>query len=114
MHSRYTKVVVEILGFSVILFSIGLVIWFVKREAGWTLQDILFWVAITPIALFTIGQFGGMASNSDEATQLSKTLIDRPSIQVSTDEYNASQRHVKASLKWIVAGVLVFLISIFM
>ncbi len=111
MQIAYGKLVVKILVVSLALVGVGAVIWFVKGDSGWTYQNILFWVSITPIAVFTIGQFGSQVSRGNFDIQHSKSTINRSTVDMSTDEYRDQASQFKSGKVWIPASLLVLLAS---
>jgi hypothetical protein len=107
MQNQYIRGLLESVAISSALVCIAVVIWFLKRDTGNSFQDILFWVSISPIVFFSIGQLGGNISESDTGFQKSKSLFNQSTGSVAISKFRES----RYDLKFIVAGVLSLLFS---
>lgn len=111
------KKLIKYLGAAIIsclaLLMLGLIIWYFMNESQTTLQDILFWVGAAPIAFFSIGLFGDFFGRGDISYQLSRSVSRQSSNQRSIEDQSDTESRVKSGLNWIIAGLLLWLVSYF-
>lgn len=96
-----------------ILLIIGFVIWFFMKESKISFQDILFWVGAAPIAFFSIGLFGDFFGKGSVSYQLSRSVSKQSSNQRAVQDESDKKSSVKFGLNWILAGLLIWLVSYF-
>lgn len=97
-----------------ILLIISFVIWYFTKESKISFQDILFWVGAAPIAFFSIGLFGDFFGKGSVSYQLSRSVSEQSSNQRAVQDESDKKSSVKFGLNWILAGLLIWLVSYFM
>lgn len=113
MLQQIKNYAVRILMLTLLLIMLSLLISYIMKESGLTLQDTLFWVGAVPIALFSIGIFGNFSSRGDPEYQLSKTVLKQSPNQRSSHETDDVSKRTSSHLTWVIAGLLVWLVSYF-
>jgi len=98
---------------TLLLIMLSLLISYMMRDSVLTLRDTLFWVGAVPIALFSIGIFGNFSSRGDPEYQLSKTVLEQSSNQRSIHETDDVSKRTSSNLIWVIAGLLVWVVSYF-
>lgn len=96
-----------------VLLTTGFVIWFFMKESKISFQDILFWVGAAPIAFFSIGLFGDFFGKGSVSYQLSRSVSKQSSNQRAVQDESDKNSSVKFGLNWILAGLLIWLVSYF-
>jgi hypothetical protein len=99
---------------SLILLTVGLVIWYFLKESETSLQNILFYVGAVPIVLFSMGQLGDFFGRGDASYQLSRSVSNQSSNQRALQDVDDIKSNVKSGLNWIIAGLFVWLFIYFM
>ena len=94
---------------SLVLLTVGLVIWYFAKESGTSLQDILFWIGAVPIALLSIRLFGGFIGRGHLSYQLSRTVSGPSSNQRALQDASEIKFMVRSELNWFIAGLLIWL-----
>ena len=92
-----------------LLLILALVLWWYKRGAGASFQDMLFWVGALPIVLFALGSMGRFRGRGDVAYRLSRTVSDATSDQKTGALIDDLQTYGKSWLNWILAGLMLWL-----
>jgi len=113
MLQQIKNYAVRILMLTLLLIMLSLLISYIMKESGLTLQDTLFWVGAVPIALFSIGIFGNFSSRGDPEYQLSKTVLKQSPNQRSIHETDDVSKQTSSNFTWVIVGLLVWLISYF-
>jgi uncharacterized membrane protein YeiB len=98
---------------SLVLLGIGLVIWYFKRETQTSLTDILFWVGVVPIAFFSIGLAANFSGRGNFHVQFSRSVSNQSSKERSLQDANEMKSNVVSGLNWVMAGLIVWLIMVF-
>ncbi len=114
MSKRLLKSARSVLLITLILLTVGLVIWFFMKDSQTTFQDILFYVGAAPIALFSIGMFGDFLGRGTQAYQLSRSVSKQSANQRSLNDAEDDKNRVYSGITWIIAGLLVWFISYFL
>ena len=96
---------------SLALFIVGFAIWYFMKESEISLQDILFYVGAVPIVIFSIGQLGIFFRRGDSSYQLSRSVSQESSNQRTVQEHHDREERVRSELKWVAAGLLIWLMS---
>jgi hypothetical protein len=91
------------------LLLLAVAVWWFKRGAGVTLQDILFWVGALPIAFFTLGAMGRFAVRGDLTYQMSRSVSDATPEQRARAVADDLKFFGTSWLNWILAGLLLWL-----
>ena len=99
---------------SLILLTVGLVIWYFLKESETSLQNILFYVGAVPIVLFSMGQLGDFFGRGDASYQLSRSVSNQSPGQRAVQDVSDIESKVKSGSNWVIAGLLVWLYSSFM
>jgi len=94
---------------SLVLLTVGMVIWYFAKESGTSLQDILFWIGAVPIALLSIRLFGGFIGRGHLSYQLSRTVSGQSSNQRALQDASEIKFMVRSELNWFIAGLLIWL-----
>ena len=68
------------------------------KESQTSLQDILFRVGVVPIAMFSIGQFGGFIGRGDSSYQLSRSVTRQSPNQKALGDANDIKTRIKSGL----------------
>ena len=110
---RFARALRSILYATVFLLVVGLVILFFIKDSGIALKDILFWVAVVPIAFFSIVTFGNFFGKTKSSDELNGSVSDRGAKKRS-DQDAGNQQRTGFGITWIGAGLLVWLIAYFL
>ena len=113
MIKKIIKYLGDVIISGLVLLIAGLIIWYFMGESQTTLEDILFWVGAAPIALFSIGLFGDFSGRGDISYQLSRSVSRQSSNQRSIQDKSDTESREKSGLNWIIAGLLLWLVSYF-
>lgn len=113
MLQQIKNYAVRILMLTLLLIMLSLLISYMMKESGLTLQDTLFWVGAVPIALFSIAIFGNFSNRGDPGYQLSKTVLKQSPNQRSIHDTADVSKRTSSNLTWVIAGLLVWLVSYF-
>jgi hypothetical protein len=98
---------------SLVLFCIGWAIWYFRGESQTSLQDILFWTGAIPIVFFSIGLAANFSGRGNFHIQFSRSVSNQPSKERSMQDANDMKSHMVSGLNWVMAGVIVWLIMVF-
>lgn len=96
------------------MIGIGFLIKQFLVDATTSLQDVLFWVGAAPIVLFTIGFFGDFFGRSNISYGQSRSVVDQSSNIRAIQDQNEAQSRIESIFRWIITGLLVWLISYFL
>lgn len=111
------KKLIKYLGAAIIsclaLLIVGLIIWYFMKESQTTLQDILFCVGAVPIVLFSFGVLGDFYGRGDVSYQLSRSVSSQSSNQRAIQDKSYTESRLKSGLNWIIAGLLLWVVSYF-
>jgi len=99
---------------SLALLTVALIIWCFMKESETPLQDIIFWVGAVPVGLFSLGLVGDFFGRGDPSYQLSRSVSNQSSNQRALQDISDIKSKVKSGLNWIIAGLLIWLLSYFM
>lgn len=99
---------------ALVLVLLGVVIWFFMKRSETSLQDILFYVGAVPIAFFSIGFLGDSFGRGNSSYQLSRSVTKQTANQRALQDHGDVRSRVKSGLNWMVAGLLVWVISYFL
>lgn len=105
---------IRIIMVTLLLFVLGVALWYIIGESVLSLQDILFWVGAAPIAFFSIGMFGTFSGRGDPEYQLSKTVLKLSPNKRSEQDNKDQSEQTSFGLVGFVAGLLIWLISYFL
>lgn len=94
-----------------VLLIAAVMIWWFKRGARVSLQDILFWVGAAPIVIFTMGSMGRFAGRGDVTYQMGRSVSDATPGQKAEGLIDDLQTYGKSGLNWILAGLILWLVS---
>ena len=87
---------------------------FFMKNPQISLQDILFYVGAAPIVFFSIGFFGDLFGKGSISYQINRSVSQQtPNQKARMDEEDSRSRFLFA-LQWIIAGLLVWLLSYFL
>ncbi len=111
---RFARAIRSILYATVFLLVVGLVILYFSKDSGVALKDILFWVGVVPVALFSIGAFGGILGINKGSDNLNRPISDRGAKRDSRRYANEQKQRTNYPLTWMSAGLLVWLIAYFL
>jgi hypothetical protein len=114
MINKILKNLITAFILSVVLLTVGLVIWFFMKESKKSLQDILFCVGALPIVLFSIRVIGHFFGRGDLSYQLSRSVSDQSSSQRTLQDVNEIKSMATSGLNWLIAGLLIWLYMYFM
>lgn len=114
MINKILKNLITAFILSVVLFIVGLIIWYFMRESETSLQDILFCVGALPIVLFSIRVIGYFFGRGDLSYQLSRSVSDQSSNQRALQDVSEIKSMVTSGLNWLIAGLLIWLFMYFM
>ena len=95
------------------LLLLGWGIWFFMKSAQTSLQDILFYVGAVPIALFSIGLLGDSIGRGSSSYQLSRSVTQKTANQRALQDVKDIKSRVTSGLNWMIAGLVVWLVSYF-
>jgi len=87
---------------SLVLFSMGLLIWLFKKESGSSLQDILFFVGMVPVAFSLLALSGDSFGRANSNYLVSKTIVHK---------LPASRRFTDFK-SWGISGLSLFLAGV--
>ena len=111
MKNKIVKKLFSTIATSIILFGIGLIIWFFNKESKMSLQNILFWIGAIPIAIFSVGLIGNYTGALNPSSRFDRPLIEQ-SLKDRTQHGKMDFKARAASgLNWIIAGILIWVVS---
>jgi len=96
------------------LLLLGWAIWFFMKGTKTSLQDVLFYVGAAPIALFSIGLFGDSFGRGSSSYQLSRSVTKKTANQRALQDVADNTLRVTSSLNWMIAGLVIWLVSYFL
>ena len=99
---------------SLILFSLGLIIWYFKQESQTPLQAVLFWVGAVSVALFSIGLFGNFSGKGDIEYLLNRTAVNKSGYDQTLLNVGDFKYAILSGLNWILAGLIVLVVGFFL
>jgi hypothetical protein len=99
---------------SLLLLSLGLIIWYFKQESQTSLQTVLFWVGSVTIALFSIGLFGNFSGKGEIAYLLNRTGIDKSGYDNTLSNVSDLKFSFLSGLNWILSGLIILIIHYFL
>jgi len=109
MMGYLLKRVLAILLPLIALLVVGLAIWTCKQDSQLALADVLFWVGTVPIALCSFGIFGSFSGRGNAAYQLGRSVSSQSSSQRARGDLTSM---TKSGVNWILAGLLLWIISL--
>ena len=95
------------------LLLLGWGIWFFMQSAQTSLQDIFFYVGAVPIALFSIGLLGDSFGRGSSSYQVSRSVTKATAHQRALQDVEDIKSRVTSGLNWMIAGLVVWLVSYF-
>jgi hypothetical protein len=111
MLNKLIKFLLKSVSYAVVMIGLGCIIKYVILDTQTLLQDILFYVGATPIALFSIGFFGDFFGKGTIAYQQSRSVSAQSSNERAIQDQNDTHSRMASNLRWIVAGLLVWGVS---
>ncbi len=111
MRQRINKYAVRILMLSLLLVMLSLLISYATGDSALSLKDVLFWVATVPIAFFSITILGGISGlgwRTDKSTEATSSQSPKQKLPPGS---GAAAKPMKSDISWIIAGLLVWLVS---
>ena len=114
MTGRAAKIIISAIISSLVLLLIGLLVSFVFANSQKSLGLIYFIIGAIPLVIFSPGLFGGGKSGAIHTPKVIyrfvNTLGPGPKASQSGEDSNAD---FNASLSWILAGLIVWVVSYF-
>ncbi|MDA3812044.1 MAG: hypothetical protein PF518_17130 [Spirochaetaceae bacterium] len=113
MIAKILRILITAIISSLVLFTIGVAIWFFRKESQTSLKDILFIIGAIPLILFSFGQIGSIKGRGDFSYLYSKTVIKKSSDKRKHQDINDNKLNTIFGLNGILSGIIVWLIIYF-
>ncbi len=113
MINKISKRVIAALISTLVRFVIGAAIRFFMKESHTSFSNVLFWVGAVPILVFSMASFGNFFGRGNPSYQMSRSVTEESSNQRARQDLKDIEFMVKSGLNWILAGLLLWLISCF-
>ncbi len=111
MLQQINTFAVRILMLTLLLVMLSLLISYASGNSALFLKDVLFWVGTVPIAFFSITILGGISSRGKRKYRDAATSSGQSPEQRLLPGRSTVAKRMTSGLAWVIAGLLVWLVS---
>ena len=96
---------------TLLLVMLSLLISYAAGDSALSLKDILFWIGAFPIAFFSITSLGGISGRRGRKDQSTQAISNQSPEQRLRPGRSAATKPMTSGFAWVIAGLLVWLVS---
>ena len=95
---------------STALLILALAIWWLMKDSGTSLQDVLFCVGALPVALFSISVLGEYFGRGNPSVLFGESVSNRLPGQRALQDVTDLKSGFKSAMNWVAAGLVILLV----